>query len=355
MNNQTNTKNTFSSIIELLKPLDEANLEIVKSFISTLLANIDERKDVEKELIRNETYKNLVCPKCKSTNVKKNGTKNKKQRYRCNNCHYVFTLNSHTSLKYTKLSFDKLYEFIDMSQYDISLRKTAIRIKVSLPTAFLMRHKLYETLKYFQNSLILSGNIYADELYFPRNCKDGSSLDYRHSRKHGSDKKEIENRRKDQITVMMAFDDCGHCLLKRIKSGSNKSEQMDKFFRKRVKDNSTLFTDGYRHYKSIAELINAVHIADKGTENMTKEHQTINDLSSSVKRFINEIHNGVATKYLQSYLDWYSFLYFINHLKNDIKKTLIKILSHLLSSNITITREKLYSKDRKKRKSNPLV
>ena len=59
-NHQTNTKNTFSSIIELLKPLDETNLVIVKSFISTLLENIDERKNAEKELIRDETYKNLV-------------------------------------------------------------------------------------------------------------------------------------------------------------------------------------------------------------------------------------------------------------------------------------------------------
>lgn len=354
-NHQTNTKNTFSSIIELLKPLDETNLVIVKSFISTLLENIDERKNAEKELIRDETYKNLVSPKCKSTNVKKNGTKNEKQRYRCNDCHYVFTLNSHTSLRYTKLSFDKRYEFVDMSQYDMSLLSIASRIKVSLPTTFLMRHKLFETLKFFQNSLILSGNIYADELYFPRNCKDGSSLDYRNSRKHGSDKKEIENRRKDQIIVMMAFDDEGHCLLKRIKTGSNKSEQMDKFFRKRVKDNSTLYTDGYRHYKTIAELINAVHIADKGTNDMTEEHQRINDFSSSVKRFINDIHKGVSTKYLQSYLNWYSFLYFINHQTDDIKKTLIKILSHLLSSTITITRRELYSRGRKKRKSNPLV
>ena len=149
-NHQTNTKNTFSSIIELLKPLDETNLVIVKSFISTLLENIDERKNAEKELIRDETYKNLVCPKCKSTNVKKNGTKNEKQRYRCNDCHYVFTLNSHTSLRYTKLSFDKRYEFVDMSQYDMSLLSIASRIKVSLPTTFLMRHKLFETLKFFQ-------------------------------------------------------------------------------------------------------------------------------------------------------------------------------------------------------------
>ena len=88
---------------------------------------------------------------------------------------------------------------------------------------------------------------------------------------------------------------------------------------------------------------------------MTEEHQRINDFSSSVKRFINDIHKGVSTKYLQSYLNWYLFLYFINHQTDDIKKTLIKILSHLLSSTITITRRELYSRGRKKRKSNPLV
>lgn len=344
MKSQTNNNNlTLEEINKILAPLNEENLKIVKDFLHSLINNLNGENFASSLYIYSKEGTARICPKCKSANIKKNGKRNGKQRYKCKDCNHVFSLNSSISFKNTKLNFHTRYQFIEYTLEDLTLRNISNLLGISIPTAHLMRHKLFETVKFFQDTVILSGSIYADELMFSRNAKDGRPLTYRPFRKHGSEIKRIEQRRIDLVTVMMAFDDNGHCLLKKIKTGKNKSAQMDKFFKKRVKINATLFTDGQKHYETIAEFINAIHVVDKGNYEISDDHQKINDFSSPVKFFIEKKHKGVATTYLQKYLDWYSFRYFIQNQANaNSKKAIIKVLSYFLSSKIILTRKEIY-------------
>ena len=334
----------LEEIFSLISELDEERRKIVSDYLVSLEKNIHERKEIDDKLIQSKSNSKIVCPKCRSIEVRKFGKRNNHQRYRCNSCNHVFTETSTNALKATKLSTFKWYEYADLFNYRFTLRNIAKRLKVSINTAFLMRHKILNALQFFQFSYVLKDNVFADELYFRRNNKDGSKITFRDFRKHGGDNIGVEIKRLNTIIVLMIFDNNYHLVLQRLKSGTNKTPQMDKQFRKRIKNGATLYTDGYRHYKSVADLFDGLNIANKAIKGQyTKELDHINNVSSYVQAFFSRF-NGVATKYLQRYLNWCCFTYYYEHQKEDYKELIVKLLMILINSKSHITRKNIGKK-----------
>lgn len=107
----------------------------------------------------------VVCPRCSSENVLRRGHDSfQRQRLQCKHCNRSFTSHSLSPLRSTNLPLDTWLAFASCHVDCLSLRKTAAICKVTLKTAFTMRHRL---------NAVLEDHLGAsDSAYEQRVCKE---------------------------------------------------------------------------------------------------------------------------------------------------------------------------------------
>jgi len=90
--------------------------------------------------------------------------------------------------------------------------------------------------------------------------------------------------------------------------GRISAENIANSIEKRVTDRTILCSDGHKSYQSFAENIGIEHHilnASKKERVIGEIHiQHINSLHSRIRNFFNYDKKGVATKYIQKYLNW---------------------------------------------------
>ncbi len=92
-------------------------------------------------------------------------------------------------------------------------------------------------------------------------------------------------------------------------------------FQKILDDKTILCTDSHRSYTAFAKSKNLQHmkiLASKGqyVKDRVYHVQHVNNMASRLRKWLDHF-NGVSTKYLQNYLNWFMAL---EHLKNSTKK-----------------------------------
>ena len=297
-------------LIEYFKSLAKEKQElIVKDLIDKLSNNsddtaIEEHKD-------NEFLKSgITCPHCSSALIVGHGVFNNTKRYRCKACNKTFnSLTGTVAYKLHKKHLIKEYLFYMLQGY--SLRKIAFEMDICLKTAFDWRHKILCGIK-LKSKNKLEGVIEADETFFLYSEKGNKSLN-RDSRKRGG-KASKRGIHKDHVTVLTAFERktekslntvvCrGRITKKAIQEGVGK--WLDK-------KNVILCSDAHLNYQRFAKDNDIAH---KHTFVRRKEYvvegiyhiQNVNYLHSKLKNWIRTF-NGVATKYLQNYLNYFNLI-----------------------------------------------
>jgi|GEM_PF-896580 len=103
---------------------------------------IDEQQDLEKVvfIIESRILEHPVCPRCQSNNVKRWGRSNNLQRFRCYSCGKTFNPLTGTPLARLR-NKDRWLTMANALKQGLPLRRTADECNVSLPTAFLWRHR----------------------------------------------------------------------------------------------------------------------------------------------------------------------------------------------------------------------
>ncbi|MFT4094318.1 MAG: IS1595 family transposase [Niabella sp.] len=93
----------------------------------------------------------------------------------------------------------------------------------------------------------------------------------------------------------------------------------------KLEPQTVLCTDGHRSFEAFAKANNLEHqtikvsakeYVKKGIHHVQHVNQTAQDLKKWLDSF-----NGVSTKYLQNYLNWYALKSIINENQNPIMKT----------------------------------
>jgi len=113
---------------------------------------MDENEVIVKNLRETRYCNGLSCPRCGGIAVKRNGTyrpKNspgKRQRYLCNDCHKTFGELAFSPLAGTHYP-GKWTEYFGCMVQNMSLRKSAKLLDISLSTAFIWRHKILTALQ----------------------------------------------------------------------------------------------------------------------------------------------------------------------------------------------------------------
>ena len=210
------------------------------------------------------------------------------------------------------------------------IKKIAQELNISIQTSFDWRHKILSSLDQFAPER-LSSEVECDELELALSNKGSRSLD-RKPRKRGNDFK--RNTGKDDITVVQvvtAVERGGKKYLKAVESKRLSKDEITKALDGKLDEKATLITDKHRSYKAFAK--DNPSITHKAL--LAKDHVNSKDKSIHLQK-VNNVHyqlrtflrpfNGVSSKYLQNYLNWYAYTDKIQNSKTVLKQWFIAIL-----------------------------
>jgi len=242
------------------------------------------------------------CPHCASTSVRRWGSANRLRRYRCKQCSVTF--NALTGTPLAQLHKRELWAAHAQTLVEgISLRKVATRIGVDLTTAFRWRHRFLKAPKGLKAKR-LEGTVEADETFFLYSEKGARKL-RRPARKRGgvAKKRGVSG---EQVPVLIARDRNAATTDEILKERSTRA--IEAVLKPVVAKSAILVSDGARAYQAFAFYAGLPHIAlnlSAGERTRGIYHiQNVNNYCSRLKGWMQRF-NGVATKYLDSYLGWH--------------------------------------------------
>ena len=269
------------------------------------------------------------CPHCSSTKVHKRGKQKGVQMYSCNDCKKWYSETTGTALYDIKLK-SKWQSYLNCMEQGMSIKKIAKVLDISIQTSFDWRHKILSSLEQFTPTELID-EVECDELELALSNKGSKSLE-RKPRKRGTDFK--RNQKSDEITtvqVVTAVQRNGEKYLKAVESKRLSKDQITKALDGKLADNAILITDKHPSYKAFAkDYPNIKHKALLAKEHIDKNDKTIhlqkvNNVHSQLRKFLRPF-NGVSSKYLQNYLNWYAYIDKIQNSKTTIKQWCITML-----------------------------
>ena len=242
------------------------------------------------------------CPHCEATAIKKWGSANGLKRYRCKVCRVTF--NALTGTPLAQLHKRELWGSHAQALVEgLSLRKIAERLDVHLTTTFRWRHRFLEAPK-SQKPKVLQGTVEADETYFLYSEKGSRELE-RPARKRGG-KATKRGLSDEQVPVLIARDDRKATTDQILDDRSTKS--IAAVLGPLIAKTAVLVSDGAQTYAAFARQAGLPHVGlnlSAGERTCGIYHiQNVNNYGSRLKTWMRRF-NGVATKYLDSYLGWH--------------------------------------------------
>lgn len=260
-----------------------------------------------------------ICPKCKSDKYIKFGLNKKgEQRYQCKECKTIYNLMSSSIFNSIKKDLPTFYNFIVLLTYNVPLDMSQEILNISRPTALLWRHKIFETVKDYQEKTKLSGRVWIDEIFIDDPAKVLAN---------GI----IAGLSKNKICIAIGIDGYKNVIAKIVGYGKASKEAILNAFKDAIEEGSTLVHDAD---KSHDELIKAMNLNEEYYKAIIKDKEyeqnmmLINSLSSWIKRFIYR-YVGMKVKNLQRYLNWYVYLFRVKQANEKWPKN-TRILRHLL-------------------------
>lgn len=242
------------------------------------------------------------CPYCNGT-INKNGHRKLDglQIYKCRDCLRKFNPLTGTIFDSHKIPISEWIEYL-IHLFEFHSIKTSSFDNRNVPTTgkyWLI--KVFEVLKHIQDDVVLEGNVYIDETFFP-------VIESKKKKKNGGD---LQGTSINQLAVASGTDGKRSVFIY-MKAGTPSEKSIWKALHKHIKMESSLFHDGEpAHNKLVDELLlkSTIYpsITTKGLKDKDNPLFTINDLHNKAKRFMRE-HGGYDRRHLQ---DWMNLFWFI--------------------------------------------
>ena len=279
--------NTFS---DYFKSLPEDGRQAIIDELTQILLN--ENKEATLQSF-SEKKESVSCPSCSSNKISGNGKQKGVQRYVCRSCKKYFrdttgllTHNMKKSALVSKYMYNLLMGY--------SIRKCAKETGICIQTSFDWRHKIIGSLN-AQRPSSFEGIVESDDIFFLESSKGSRSLE-RERRSRGSKAK---------------------------KRGRISKKDLDRTLGAKLEKGSILCTDAHRSYTAFERDKDIEHhkfVTSKGQRvvNMIYHVQNVNNTAMRLRTWMRP-YNGVATKYLQNYMNWFMMLEKIKHNSNKLK------------------------------------
>ena len=261
------------------------------------------------------------CPSCGFPNPGKDGlTASGLQRYECRACGHRFNSLTNTVLEHSKKDMPTWVDFINLMRFGMPLEGIAATCAISHSTAFAWRHRVFKTVDGYQDFLVLRDRIWIDEIYV--NDTD-LAKGYGEARKRGLSRQKIciavaIDIHKNPVAIV-----CGH--------GKPSAKRMKDALLPHLAPGSLVIHDKERSHSA---LIKAAKCEDKAYKANVSDPLYIeamgmvNNMCSWIKRYLWRF-TGMHPTNLQSYLNWYVYLYRVNQAKDRWPET-ARVIRHLI-------------------------
>lgn len=260
----------------------------------------------------------ITCPHCQSTKIVANGKQNSVQRYWCQACHKHFRESTGTPLAWLKKK-DLWLSYLRCMLSGYSLRKSARETGISLQTSFNWRHKVLQAFK-TRSPEGFSGICESDDIFFLESDKGNRHLNRKARRRGGkASQAGISN---EQVAVIASCDRSGRKDFQVVGKGRICKRDIERVLGNKLDKDTILCTDSHRSYTAFAKSKHLRHekiVVSKGqyVKDRVYHVQHVNNMTARLRKWLAGF-NGVSSKYLQNYLNWFMVL---EHLKDRTRKT----------------------------------
>lgn len=247
-----------------------------------------------------------TCPHCSSLHYRKNGKDKKVQKYKCTHCNRSFTAFTGTWLAHIHKKH-LLLPYLKLMKQGLSLDKIKKELSINKKTAFDWRHKINASIANIEKESF-NGITESDETFFLHSEK-GLKQTERKARKRGKSVKQkgISNK---QVAVIVSADRKNTKDFKVACLGRITKDNISQAIGNMIEDRTVLCTDGHVSYKGFA-LDNSLehHVLRGNLKQYVKQKkyhiQHVNSMHSRMKGWIDNQLLGVASRYLQNYMNWF--------------------------------------------------
>jgi transposase-like protein len=266
-------------------------------------------QQVQSSLVMREAENAIkACPHCDCADIAKAGCKDGRQRFRCKACCKTFNALTGTPLARLRKA-EKHIENGQCMVEGLSVRKTARHLGVSVPTAFLWRHRFLQAQREVQPEQ-LSGVVEVDETFFLESFKGQRQGIPRPSKTRGTPAKKA-GLSFEQIPVLVARDRSSSATLTAVLP-SRKAKDIGARLLPILSTDSLLCSDGASAYRIIAKTKGIKVKSTPAKPPAGIYHiNNVNAYDSRLKGWMFRFQ-GVATKYLPNYLGWHRMLDKVN-------------------------------------------
>lgn len=279
------------------------------------------------------------CPYCNTNNFIKYGKYKGLQRFKCinKNCKKTFSQKTNSIFSYSKKPLNLWIKYLILMNNGMSLRSCSSILGINLATSFYWRHKILIT-QAPNNYNVLKDYIEISKIVIKENFKGDKKAKYYN---------------KENIFIACAMDSNKSIISKAISRRSMSLAAINKNFSQNIDKSSIIsaYNDRYfdiyaqKHNKSlfplspqvISNVIQQLNLNNLITSNFLPIKNLNNTLPSNsifihkfslnIKKWLVRFR-GVATKYLENYLNWYILNFNYNHETYSLNHlSLFKILS----------------------------
>ena len=228
------------------------------------------------------------CPECGSTHIVSNGKyQSGIKRYLCYDCRKSFCLLTNTIFADRKIPISEWIEYLIHLFEFHSIRSSARDNRNANSTGKYWLIKVFSVLEDIQKDVVLSGDIYLDEMLFPV-VKHKEIL---------RDGKKLKGISRNKIAVAAAFDSNGNYLLMVENTGKPSNRSTWKALGIHIKEGSHLIHDGEHSHGMLVRKLNLTEkvyssAETKGLSDEENPLDPINDIHSLAKRFM-KAHGGL--------------------------------------------------------------
>ena len=248
------------------------------------------------------------CPHCADHSIFANGKQNGMQRYGCNTCKKNFSDSTGTAL--AGIHKRELWIKYILHMCDgHSIKKCAKLTGISIQTSFDWRHKILSRLRH-EAPEKFSGICEVDDVSFNYSEKGTKTID-RKPRKRGNDgiKQGGSN---DKVAVLLSYDRTNNKDFQVLKRGRVRKSDLQKALGKRIEKDTVMCSDSHRSFTGFAKankLLLKKIVVRKGQHIVDKVYhvQHVNQMAQALRKWMNKF-NGVASKYLQNYMNWFMMI-----------------------------------------------
>lgn len=255
------------------------------------------------------------CPHCGCREkVRKGHGADGSQRWLCKGCARTFSAKTLGLLSSSKLEPAVWMTFAECMADVVPLRETALRCGVSLYTAWYMRMRVCEVLRYRMYGKCRAGTFQVDGTYLVRSLKGNHKKCAwfempRDPHRNGQDGRRGNRAKSDERScVVCGVNELGDEFCVPVSSGAPHSVDCMWAIHYSIPEGSTIITDDHKNYSFLDEPCSGWdfrHVVRKASDKSANIN-LVNSLHSRLKSFLVRFR-GVATRRLDRYCAWFAY------------------------------------------------